>query len=150
MSYKAPVHLTALFLTCIISKASYAQLQVAQYSYGKSGTEQFERFEFWTNAGNHSEILYSYGKDLRKVKLKYLGKSKMNGDSCFEVRFSNNYVLYIVPTELSLKVVDSVEKYNKTFSWEYEGPIQGIGTHCDVCAEDANDAMRILRSAYLK
>ena len=144
------VYLIALFLTCLGSKVSCAQLKVAQYSYGKYATDQFEKFEFWTKGDKHSEILYSYGKDSRKVQLQYLGKSKINGDSCFEVRFSTKYVLYIIPTGLSVEVVDSLGKYKKTFSWEYEGPIDGIGTHCDVCAEDDNDAMRILRLAYLR
>ena len=134
----------------MLPTASYSQSQVAQYSYGKSGTDQFEKFEFWTNSGKHSEILYSYGKDARKVKLHYFGKSQINGASGFKVQFSNNYILYIIPTKLSLRVIDSVGKYKKTFSWEYEGPVKGIGTHCDVCAEDANDAIRILQSAYLK
>ena len=144
------IYLTTLFLSCLGTKVSNAQLKVAQYAYGKYGTDQFERFEFWAKGGKRSEIQYSYGKNSRKVQLQYLGKSKINGDSCFEVRFSNEHVLYIIPTGLLLEVIDSLGKYKKTFSWEYEGPINGIGTHCDVCAEDDNDAMRMLRLTYLR
>jgi hypothetical protein len=148
--WQLSIYFTTLFLSCLGSKVSNAQLKVAQYAYGKYSTDQFEKFEFWARGDKQSEILYSYGKDPRKVQLQYLGKSTINGDSCFEVRFSNKYVLYIIPRGLSLEVVDSPGKYKKTFSWEYEGPINGIGTHCDVCAEDDNDAMRILRLAYLR
>lgn len=148
--WQISIYLTTLFLFCLGSKVSNAQLKVAQYSYGKYATDQFEKFEFWAKGGRRSKIQYSYGKDSRKVQLQYLGKSKINGDSCFKVRFSNEYILYIIPTGLLLEVIDSVGKYKKTFSWEYEGPINGIGTHCDVCAEDDNDAMRILRLAYLR
>ena len=143
-------HLFLLLFVCLVTKSSHAQLKVAQYSHGKYGTDKFERFEFWIKAGEHSKISYSYGKESKKVGLQYLGKDKINGDSCFKVRFSNGYVLYITPSDLCLKVIDSLGKYNKTFSWEYEGPVDGIGTHCDVCAENKNDAMKILRLAYLR
>jgi len=66
------------------------------------------------------------------------------------MQFTNKYVLYIIPAGLSLKVIDSSGTYSKIFSWQYGGPVNGIGTHCDVCAEDDTDAMKILRLAYLK
>lgn len=140
----------ALMLSCFGSNGSLAQLKVAQYSYGKFDTDQFEKFEFWTKRRKHSEILYTYGRSVRKINLQYLGKSRINGDTCFKVQFSNKYVLYVIPSGLSLKVVDSSGKYNKAFSWQYEGPIEGRGTHCDACADGDIDAMRILRLAYLK
>lgn len=139
-----------LFFVCLVTQSSDGQLKMAQYSHGKYGTENYEKFEFWTKAGEHSEISYSYGKESRKVALLYLGKDRINGVSCFKVRFLNGYVLYIIPSVLRLKVTDSLGKYNKIFSWLYEGPVDGIGTHCDVCAENENDAMKILKLAYLK
>lgn len=123
---------------------------MAQYAHGKYGADEFERLEFWIKDGKRSEILYSYGKHERKGQLQYIGKTKINGDSCFKVQFSNKYVLYVIPLDLSLKVVDLPGKYSKVFSWQYEGPVNGIGTHCGVCAEDDNDAMRILQLAYFK
>ncbi|HYV55816.1 MAG TPA: hypothetical protein VE933_14610, partial [Chitinophagaceae bacterium] len=119
------------------------------YSFGKPGTDNYENFDFWTKNGKRTEIVYRYGKDRKEVKLKYLGKDLLNGDSCFKVRFSNNYTLYIMPAGLQLKVVDANGKYNKTFAWEYEGPINGIGTHCDVCAADDQDAMRLIKTSYM-
>jgi hypothetical protein len=111
-----------------MARVSYAQSKVAQYIIEKYGTDQFEKFEFWTMGGKHAEILYSYGKDLRKVRLQYLGKSIINGDSCFKIQFSNKYVLYVIPSGFSLKVIDLSKKYDKAFSWQYEGPVNGIGT----------------------
>jgi|GEM_PF-1651813 len=144
------VYSFVLFIACLGTEICHAQLKVAQYAHGLYGTEQFEKFEFWTKEGKPSEILYTYGKSARKAKLQYLGKSRVNGDSCFKVQFSNKYFLFVIPSGLSLKVVDSSGKYNTAFSWQYEGPIDGRGTHCDVCAEDDVDAMNILRLAYLK
>lgn len=139
-----------LVFTCFASNISLAQLKVAQNSKGEYGTDQNEKFEFWAKSDKHFEILYAYGKSAREIKLQYLGKSRISGDSCFKVQFPNKYLRYVIPSGLSLKVVDSSGKYNKTFSWQYEGPIDGKGTHCDVCAEDDVDAMNILRLAYLK
>jgi len=90
------------------------------------------------------------GKSARETKLQYLDKFRISGDSCFKVQFSNKYFLYIIPSGLSLKVVDSSGKYYKAFSWQYEGPIDGRGTHCDVCADDDIDAMGILRSVHFE
>jgi hypothetical protein len=115
-------HLFLLFFACLATKSSHAQLKVAQYSHEKYGTDKFEKFEFWTKAGRHSEISYSYGEESKKVALQYLGKVEINGDSCFKVRFSNGYVLYIIPTDFHLRIIDSLGKYNETFTWEYEGP----------------------------
>ncbi|HEX9503862.1 MAG TPA: hypothetical protein VF974_06120, partial [Patescibacteria group bacterium] len=129
---------------------SEAQLKVAQYSYGKYGTDKYEQFEFWTKDGKRADILYGYGKHQKQVKLYYMGRGKINGDSCFKVQFTNNYVLYVIPKELRLRVIDTSGKYYKTFSWEYEGPVNGIGTHCDVCADNDADALQILLSSYLK
>ena len=150
LPWKVSGHPFLLILACFLAISSHAQLKLAQYSYGKFGTDKFEKFEFWTQGGKHSEILYSYGKDSRKVRLKYEGRDKINGDSCFKVRFSNGSVLYITPSDLRLKVIDSFGKYSKIFSWEYEGPVNGRGTYCDVCAENDDDAIKILRSAYLR
>jgi len=120
------------------------------YSAGKTGTDQYEHLEFRTKDGKRNGASYAYGKNRNEVKLKYLGKSQTNGDTCFKVQFTTNYILYIVPKELKLKVTDKSGNYNKTFSWEYEGPVNGIGTYCDVCVEDDKDAMKLIRSSYLK
>jgi len=144
------VYLFTLISPCLFASAAYAQLKVAQYTCGKQGTIQFEELEFWTKKGKPSEIIYKYGKETRDLRLQYLGKSKNYGDSCFKVQFPNKFTLYVIASGLSLKVIDSSGNYNKVFLWHYEGPVNGIGTHCDVCAEDDRDAMRILRLAYMK
>jgi hypothetical protein len=125
-------------------------MKVANYSFGKPGTDKYEHFDFWTKDGKPTEINYAYGKKRKEVKLQNLGKDRLNGSDCFKVKFTNNYVLYIIPHGQQLQVTDPSGKYNKTFSWEYEGPVNGIGTFCDVCAIDDEDAMNLIHSTYLK
>lgn len=148
MAMKKLIPLT--FIPLLMGTALMAQMKVAGYSVGQPGTDKYEHLEFWTIDGHRAEISYAYGKDRKEVKLQYLGKVQVNSSICFKVKFPNNYVLYILPKELRLQVRDARGKYNRTFSWEYEGPVNGIGTFCNVCAEDDEDAMKLIRSAYLK
>jgi hypothetical protein len=148
MSMKKEIILTLSSL--FIGTALMAQMKVAGYSFGKPGTDKYEHLEFWTKDGQRTEINYAYGKDRKEVKLQYIGKDQVNGSTCFKVRFTNNYIIQIIPKGLQLQVTDASGNYNKTFSWEYEGPVNGMGTFCNVCAEDDEDAMKLIRSAYLK
>lgn len=145
---KRLVFLTVFYFA--IQANSNAQMKVASYSFGKPGTDKYEHFEFWINDGKRTNVEYSYGKDSKNIKLQYLGKDRINSDSCFKLQFSNNYILYVIPKGLTLKVIDSTAKYNKIFKWEYEGPVNGIGTYCDVCARDDEEAMKLIQSGYMK
>jgi len=136
-----------LILFLFFFQKGYTQ-KVANYSFGKLGTSEYEHFSFWEK-GSADGITYSFGKNDKEVKLKYLGKDKYEGKPCFKIQFPNSYILYIIPDKLDLKILDSAKRYSKTFSWEYEGPINGIGTFCDVCAEDEKEALKIIESNYL-
>jgi hypothetical protein len=144
---KGIILLTVVTLVCICSNA---QLKVANYSFGKFGTDKYEHFEFWIKDGKRIDVEYRYGKDNKNLKLKYLGKYRVISDSCFKLQFSNNYILYVIPKGLTLKVIDAAAKYNNIFAWEYEGPVNGIGTYCDVCAEGEEEAMKLIQSGYMK
>jgi len=104
-----------IILTLFLGTTSKAQLRVANYSYGKPKTDQYEHFEFWTKDNKRTDISYAYGKDRREVKLHYSSKDEINGDSCFKVQFSNKYVLYIIPTGPHLKVIDAMENTLRRF-----------------------------------
>ena len=49
--------------------------------------------------------------------------------------------------ELNVRNIEG--NYLKTFKWEYEGPINGIGTFCTPCAEDEVEVMELLKIDYL-
>jgi hypothetical protein len=138
-----------LFLVLFCSPHLAANKRVANYSFGKYGTKTYETLSFWIDAGKRGQITYSYGKTDREITLSYIGPDIFNGESCFKVQFANGLILYIIPKGLSLKIVDSEGKYSKLFRWKYEGPIDGRGTFCDVCAED-KESMMIIRKFFLK
>ncbi len=123
--------------------------KVANYSIGKGGTAEYEEFSFWVKANKRADIDYTYGKDWKNIKLVCLGKDVLNGDECFKVKFPNNKVLYILPKGKDLIVSDLDGKYKKYFSWHYEGPTNGGGTFCEPCAEDENEAMKLIKLYYM-
>ncbi|MDB5267402.1 MAG: hypothetical protein JWP58_442 [Hymenobacter sp.] len=131
-------------------KVAHAQTQVASYAFGKPGTATYERLSFWVKDGQRTDIYYAYGAARKEAKLNYLSKAQLNNKPGFKVRFSNGHVLAIVPEGLLLQVGDAPGKASKSFAWEYEGPVNGIGTFCQSCAADEKEAMRIIRTYYLK
>ena len=138
------------FLLLICSTAYGQELKVANYSVGKPGTADFEKFSFWVKDGVRENIDYVYGKDWKAATVAYAGKDRIRWGTCFKVKFTNNYVLYFTPKENILLVTDSAGKYKKTFAWMYEGPENGVGTFCEPCAEDEDAAMELVKAYYLK
>ena len=130
----------------ILAGTASAQTKVANYSFGKPGTDTYEQLSFWVKDGKKSSIDYAYGKDRKEVKLRYVGKY----DASFQVQFPNNSILTVNPKGITLIVVNTKSNYTKTFVWEYEGPANGIGTFCDVCAQDEKEAMQLIRTYYFK
>lgn len=62
-----------------------------------------------------------------------------------KIQFSNKYVLFIAVDRQLLHITDASAIYNKTFQWEYEGPVNGAGTFCNVCAADETEAIEIVQ-----
>lgn len=136
-----------VFLFCV--SHGLAQ-KVANYSVGKPGTADYEHLSFWTKDEKRGDIYYSYGKNPKDINLKYVGTAIYEGVKYFSVQLPNHTKLYIMPIGLKLKVIDAIKKYNKTFNWAYEGPVNGIGTFCSECAEDENEAMELLKENFIK
>jgi hypothetical protein len=132
------------------SFSANAQVKVAQYCFGKNGTKDYENISFWTKNDKRTHIEYSYGSNPKKIMLQFLGKSILNEKNCFKVQFPNKYILFIIPNETVLQIRDEKGKYTKTFTWEYEGPVNGIGTFCHACAENEEVAMEIVKKNFLQ
>jgi len=141
-----------LLSTCLVlfaSAASFAQ-KVANYSFGKYGTAEYEHFSFWTKAGKRTEVNYTYGKDGKELAAKYLGTGIYKQQKCFKVELTGKCIVYIVPLGTKLQVAALTKNYHNVFNWEYEGPVNGLGTFCDACAEDEKEAINIIKESYLK
>ncbi|CAM3843057.1 hypothetical protein MUGA111182_12740 [Mucilaginibacter galii] len=140
-------------LICIVSILGMATVnaqKVANYAIGKYGATNYEHFSFWTKAGKRAEITYTYGKDGKELPVKYLGKASYEGKAAFKIQLPNGSLLYVITSGINLKVQNTTKSYNKLFTWAYEGPVNGMGTFCEACAEDEKEAMKLLNSAYMK
>lgn len=126
-----------------------AQMKVAQYAVGEPGTVAYEELSFWVDKGKRTDVYYAYGKDRKEVKLKYVGRKVVGGVPGFTVRFPNSHTLTVAPSGAGLKVTDATEA-PKLFAWQYEGPVNGVGTFCRECAENKEEAMQLMQTYYLK
>ena len=144
------VFTAALFATALAARPALAQNQVANYGFGQPGTAAYEHFSFWTNNGRRSDMQYAYGKDRKDFQLRYAGRTRLHGQPGFKVRFPNGHTLYIVPSGNVLQVRTAPTTAPKTFAWEYEGPVNGVGTTCSVCVANATAAVRLLQRHYLR
>jgi len=140
----------ALLLALLAAGPAQAQNTVANYAYGQPGTAGYEHFSFWTKDGQRYQLQYSYGPDRRDATLRYAGPAAVGGQASFKVQFADGRVLYITPADAVLRVATSPTAAPKEFAWEYEGPVNGVGTACSVCAPDAPAAMRLVQAHYLK
>src|SRR3546814_6926191 len=94
-------------------------------------------------SGPHGKAIdYEYGADQKRVRLRAIEPD--GSDEGFAVRFPNRLVLNIVPQGTALQVSDRSGKYSKTFEWQYERPVDGRGTFCTPCVEQA-DAIGLVR-----
>lgn len=124
--------------------------QVANYGYGRPGTANYEHLSFWTLNGRRSDVGYAAGANREDAQVRYVGPTRVGGQPGFQVRFLSGRTLYVVPSGTTLRVSDATGVAPKTFTWEYEGPVNGVGTVCSVCVADSAAAMRLIRAHYLK
>lgn len=137
----------ALLMPALLGgKMARAQSTVATFACGKPGTATYEQLSFWAANGKRTNIYYSYGSTRREVKLRYAGPAAAG----FKVQFSNGHLLTVVPNGETLRVGNAKATAPKSFAWEYDGPVNGVGTFCRECAADAKSAISLVRTYYLK
>jgi hypothetical protein len=129
----------------------YPDLVVANFSTGSYGSRDYESLSFWVYQNKNRKIDYSYRDkkgEILSLELSYLGKFKQGSKSGFRVLFPNNLVLRVFLAGDVLEVKAEKGNYFKYFRWQYEGPVDGRGTFCEPCTQDASDAIRLLQDFY--
>lgn len=158
---RGPPHLTmssfasafcvlAFGIGALAARPAQAQNQVANYGYGQPGTASYEHFSFWTLNNRRSDVGYAAGANREDARVSYAGPTSVGGQPGFRVKFLDGRTLTIVPSGTTLLVSGAPGTAPKTFTWEYEGPVNGVGTVCSVCVADAAAAMRLVQAHYLK
>jgi len=124
--------------------------RVANYYTGTPNTASYEHFSFWTTDGRRGDMQYSHGADRLDVALRYAGAAQLQGHAAFKVRFPDGKLLYVAPADTTLLVAPTATAEPQVFRWEYEGPVNGVGTDCSVCAPDAAVAAELVRKHFVR
>ena len=147
MKVKIALILSVIFM---IAAADVHAQKASNYFFGKAGTNTYQHYSFWSANGKPTEITFTGGANRTESKVTYNGKATYQGKTCFKMTRANGKVFYVYPIGLKLAIVNATTKKIETFTWEYEGPVNGVGTFCNVCAQDEKEAMTLLKAAYLK
>jgi hypothetical protein len=134
-----------LVMFCLLGGTMHAhaqddELRIANYSIGKPGTSDFEELSFWADHRKVQRlgVTYAYGVNRKELELVYLKPAAGSAPLSFGVQFPNGKIFQIQVQEKtgSLLFTGDRAKYRKTFLWEYQGPIDGVGTACTVCVDE--------------
>jgi hypothetical protein len=140
------IHSILLLLFLLLASTTLATAQkVANYAYGEPGSQAYESLSFWTDGTKRTDVIYAYGSDRKEVKLRYGGKQGTG----FKLLFPNQHVLVVVPKGDRLQVSDPRRPSAKSFSWQYEGPVDGAGTFCRPCAQSEGEAIQLVRTYFV-
>lgn len=134
---------------CVEAMAETPDNHVANFAFGKSGTLQYENLSFWVKADGHKEVVYARdnGKDRIETNAVYLGPEINGSRHYFKVKLETGEVLKIIPEDSFILVVNEKSESRKKFRWEYEGPVNGKGTYCSSCVEEA-EAIPFVRKHF--
>lgn len=129
--------------------AYYQRAQVANYAVRDEPfpSAAYEELRLWADEAGATRVRYAWGTQAREVPLKVLGRGADGAG--FALGFPNGLVLDVVPQGDALRVRDRQGGYDKVFEWKYEGPVDGRGTFCTPCVEEA-DAAAFVRRHYIE
>lgn len=129
-------------IICMLFATNLYAQRVAYFSSGTYGTKNYEQLEF----NKDRTCYYRYGSKNKEYQIIYLGSR--NG--VFNVTLPNNIIasVYVYKEYIEIKAIKGY--YNRIFTWQYQGPSDGIGTWCESCCQSENEAYKFLKRHYLK
>lgn len=135
------------FFDNAFSQNKIENAKVANYSTGKYGTSSYEHFSFWVDdAEKPLEISFSMKNRDKDIIFTYAGKT-VDGKG-FKVKTPNGATSSIYIVGRNLRVVNGRTKKAKIFKWEYEGPVNAIGTYCTPCVQEDKVSNRLYQEVF--
>ena len=130
---------------CLAQNKTYAFFMIGNYNY-----PEWEKLEFqFTDEGRN--ITYSYRKNEKGYKLSILGTKYIGNKKCLIVqipKFNQRYLIFRDRKNSRILMTSEDNTYKKYFPLGYEGPIDGRGTYCDICANEPDEAFEIVDSFF--
>lgn len=123
----------------------------AFFMIGDYASPRWEKIEFdLTRQGG--EITYSYRKNERGHKLQTLGLRSSGNQKGLMVKIPETNKTYVIIRDKKnqrIIMMSDDGTYRKTFPLGYEGPVNGVGTYCASCANEPEDAFKLVDSFFL-
>jgi hypothetical protein len=124
---------------------TYAFFMIGNYSY-----PEWEKLEF--ELRDYKRVIrYSYKKNEKGHVLQTLGTKYIGNQKALIVRIPKYDKTYLILTDKRnsrIIMMSEDQTYKKSFPLGYEGPIDGIGTYCDSCANEPKEAFEIVNSFF--
>lgn len=136
----------------LVAEVCYGQQKTsAFFMVGNYAAPNWEKLTFNTEKSGRS-IIYSYQKNEEGHKLDVLGTKTVGNQKALMVRIRNTSRVYLILRDRKKETLSMVSEdgtYKKTFPLGYEGPVDGRGTFCATCANEPDDAFRLVNSFFL-
>ena len=140
-----------LLTILILSRFVTQDVKVATWSAGAPDTDNYRSLAFWIKDEKRAYIRYDHGKSADDVELSWLGPDSVAGRRGFKAGFPapDNRILFIAPAGDSVLLVIS-HNYSEKFHWENENGQGGDAGSCNICAQNAGQAVAWLRQYFWK
>ncbi|GAB3773877.1 hypothetical protein GCM10028818_15840 [Spirosoma horti] len=136
----------------LVAEVGYGQQKTsAFFMVGNYATPNWEKLTFNTTKSDRG-ITYSYQKNEEGHKLDVLGTKNVGNQKVLMVKIRNTSRIYLILRDRKKETLSMVSEdgtYKKTFPLGYEGPVDGRGTYCATCANEPDDAFRLVNSFFL-
>ncbi|QJD81289.1 hypothetical protein HH216_08435 [Spirosoma rhododendri] len=143
----------SLLTVCLtlLSRPTLAQEKTsAFFMVGDCASPDWEKLSFEkTKAG--SVLTYAYKQHEDGVRLQPVGVKSVNGQRVLLVRMPGVSQPYMIRRDRAgerLVMTSQDGRYRKLFKLGYEGPVNGVGTFCETCANEPADAFRLVDAYF--
>jgi hypothetical protein len=140
-----------LLFSVYVCFQGFSQNEVKTHAFfmvGDYNNPEWEKLVFEVNSKTSEHtISYSYKKNEKGYKLEILSVKDVDKKPALVVRIPKfNKIYYILKDKKNEKLIMTSEDktYKKSFLLGYEGPVNGVGTYCSSCANEPEDAFKIV------
>ncbi|MBX7226210.1 MAG: hypothetical protein K1X55_09265 [Chitinophagales bacterium] len=144
-----PRRLALILFLFIHLQKSFSQEKT--HSFFEYRPEKANRWEILSFDSEQHIITYSYAKHPEGYVLRIIGSKNVNGKAALIVaipKIEKEYFLYLNNTYEQLTFECADGSYKKTFTLGYEGPVNGIGTYCEQCANEPTEAYELFLTFF--
>ena len=103
------------------------------------------------NTKSGQQMTYAYKQHETGIRLEPIGKKRLDGQTVVLVRMAGVGQIYQIRRDRAgqtLIMTSQDGRYRKTFTLGYEGPVNGVGTYCESCANEPAEALKLVDAYF--